>query len=503
MSERGKAISVLTMNTLAFTVCFACWTMNGVLVTFLVDNGLFRWSDAQVGLLIGTPILTGSLLRLPLGMLTDRFGGRLVFPLLMTAAALPAYWVGAATSYPEFLLASLGFGLAGASFAVGVAYTSLWFPRERQGVALGIFGAGNVGAALTSLMAPSLLGHLTAQGASPEGWRALPRLYAALLLVTAVVFVLGTSSRRAAAGRLTLAQRLVPLRSLRVWRFGLYYALVFGGFVALSQWMIPYYVSAYRLSVASAGLLAAAFSLPAALSRPLGGWIADRWGARRLMYQVFAGCALCFALLVFPRMVIESPGRGVMAAQAGTVRAIRPDAVVVGERSYPLSGKPVAWADEELGVLVFPRVASWQEPIVALDEQVGKRQLLARGVTSIYFQANLWIFSGLALVAGLLMGMGSGGVFRFIPDYFPREVGLVGGLVGVIGGVGGFLLPLLFGYLLQTTGLWTSCWMFLAALAAVCLLWLHRVVRKLAQLPAPATAAPGLAPSTVAECSEA
>lgn len=122
-------------------------------------------------------------------------------------------------------------------------------------------------------------------------------------------------------------------------------------------------------------------------------------------------------------------------------------------------------------------------------------------MTSIYFQANLWIFSGLALVAGAVMGMGSGGVFRFIPDYFPREVGLVGGLVGVIGGVGGFLLPLLFGYLLQTTGLWTSCWTFLAALAAVCLLWLHRVVRKLAQLPAPATAAPGLAPSTVAECS--
>lgn len=161
MSDQSRALTVLVVNTLAFTVCFAAWTMNGVLVTYLVDHGVFAWNEAQMGWLIGLPVLTGSLSRLPLGMLTDRYGGRLVFGLLLFLSAVPMYLLSYATTYEHFVWASLGFGLSGGSFAVGIAYTSVWFSRHRQGTALGIFGAGNAGSALTSMGAPALLAVLT------------------------------------------------------------------------------------------------------------------------------------------------------------------------------------------------------------------------------------------------------------------------------------------------------------------------------------------------------
>ena len=138
MADRAKAIQVLTMNTLAFTFCFACWMLNGVLVTFLVENGIFNFTESQIGWLIGIPVLTGSLMRLPVGILTDRFGGRPVFTLLMLISAIPMYLLSQVETYAGFLLASLGFGLVGGSFAVGIAYTSVWFSKERQGTALGL-----------------------------------------------------------------------------------------------------------------------------------------------------------------------------------------------------------------------------------------------------------------------------------------------------------------------------------------------------------------------------
>lgn len=478
MSEQATAVRVLVLNTLAFVVCFAVWTMNGVLVTFLVENDVFHFTGSQIGWLIGIPILTGSLLRLPLGVLTDRFGGRPVFGLLLLLAAVPTWLVSQARGFADFLLAGLGFGATGAAFAVGVAYTSTWFRRERQGTALGIFGVGNSGAALTSIIAPGLLLRLTHGGETLERWRLLPQLYAGALVVTAVVFLLFTVNRRpASAGVVGMAARLRPLRQVKVWRFGLYYALVFGGFVALAQWLIPYFVSAYQVSVASAGLLAAIFSLPAGLVRALGGWMSDRWGGRAVLYRVLVGCCVVFGLLVVPRMIVESPGRGVMASRAGVVTAVSPSAIEVDGRSYPLQGERRDWSSRHDGVLVFPSGTSWQEPVVAVGERVGKRQLLARGVTSIFFQANLWIFTAFVLAAGVLLGVGSAAVFKLIPDHFPDEVGLVGGLVGVLGGLGGFGFPIVFGTLLERTGLWTSCWAFLAVLAAICLYWLHQVMR--------------------------
>jgi len=488
MSERKKALAVLTLNTAAFAVCFAAWMMNGVLVTFLVDNGLFEWNKVQIGWLIGIPVLTGSLTRLPVGILTDKYGGRIVYTLLMLFSAVAMWLVSYAHSYSEFLLAGLGFGLTGASFAVGIAYTSIWFKKEHQGTALGIFGVGNTGAGATAMAAPTVLKWLTSGDAGLEGWRNLPRLYAGLLAVMAIVFWFFTYSRKVESEKaMTLRQRLAPLKAMRVWRFGLYYFFVFGGFVALSQWLIPYYVNVYAMSVVTAGLMASLFSLPSGIIRAVGGWMSDRWGARAVMYWILGASILSCALLTVPRMDIQAPGQGIMAPASGTITSVSAGMIELGGKSFTLRNRP----ENSVGLtndphtLILPHFEFWQEPVVRAGQQVRKKELLARGVTHIYFQANVWIFSGLVFLLAMAMGVGMAAVYKHIPDYFPNDVGVVGGIVGVLGGLGGFFGPIIFGYLLQGTGIWTTNWMFFLVLAGVCLVWMHLVVRGIMKKKAP------------------
>ena len=485
MTDKAHARTALTLSTLSFVVCFAVWMMNGVLVTFLVDNKVIALDKAQVGWLMGLPVFTGSLLRLPVGIATDRWGGRIVFTVVMLAAAAGSLAMSFANDYWGLVLGSLAFGLSGTSFSVGIAYTSLWFKKEQQGTALGIFGAGNAGSAITSLAGPLLLRRFTDGGANLEGWRSLPRLYAVVLLATAIAFALLTKTKIVEQSQAkTLAQQLAPLKVVRVWRFGLYYFLVFGGFVALAQWLIPYYVSVYGSSVALAGLLAAIFSLPSGVIRALGGYLSDKLGARTVMYWVFGITAAACLLLIVPRMDIESPGEGVMATSPGVVTSVSAGEVIVGEARYPLLTAPVEDAVDEK-TLVWPRTRFWQEPVVKVGDRVAKKQLLARGVTHVFFQANIWVFTGLVFVVGIMMGIGKAAVYKHIPEYFPGEVGVVGGVVGVIGGLGGFFCLILFGYLLRSTGVWTSCWLFLFVLSAGCLAWMHVVVRRMDRAKAP------------------
>lgn len=472
------SITVLAANTIAFCTCFACWMMYGVLITFLVDNGVFHWDKAQMGWLIGIPVLTGSILRLPIGVLTDQHGGRRVFTILMMIAAAAVYCVSLCNSYIEFLLAGLCFGISGASFAVGIAYTSVWFPREKQGTALGIFGAGNAGAAVTSLLAPHLLIALTDHMKNLDAWRMMPRIYAGVLLAIAVLFFLVTKEKKAEHTEgLTLGQRLAPLKKLQVWRFGLYYFFVFGGFVALAQWLVPYYLNVYHMSLATAGLMASIFSLPSGVIRALGGWMSDLWGARFVMYLVLISCLVACGLLSVPRMDIQSPGQGVMALAKGVVTSVDSSQITVGEQTYKLRtvirGDLLTIADDNDDLLVWPTFASWQEPLVKVGDSVEKKQVIARGVTHIFFQANVWIFTALVFLIGIMTGIGKAAVYKHIPDYFPDSVGVVGGIVGVLGGLGGFVGPIVFGELLKWTGIWTTCWISLTALVAVCLVWMH------------------------------
>ncbi len=245
--------------------------LNGVLVTFLADNQVFDWGPIEIGWLMGIPVLTGSLFRLPAGILTDKYGGKPVYGWLLILCAIPMFLLSYADSFSTFALASFGFGLTGVSFAVGIAYTSVWYPKNWQGRALGIFGAGNAGAALTTLLAPIMLKTLTDNGANIEGWRTLPIIYAVALLGMGVIFFLFTTNKKPVKTKKTLKVTLAPLKDIRVWRYGLYYFLVFGCFVAFSQWLVPYFVNVYYLPLVTAGIFAALFSFPSGVIRAVGG----------------------------------------------------------------------------------------------------------------------------------------------------------------------------------------------------------------------------------------
>ena len=292
--SKSRQYQALILSTAAFTVCFAVWTLFSI-VGIKIKQEL-NLDDSEFGLLVATPVLTGALSRLFLGLLSDRFGGRPVFALLMLLTAVAVYAVSVVSRYPLFLAAALGLGFSGGAFAVGVSYVSNWFDRAQQGTALGIFGAGTVGTALTTFGAPLLVGAL--------GWRETVQIYAAVLAISAVAFYLLTREDPASAARAAgtvkprrLADQLSPLARLQVWRFSLYYFFVFGAFVALASWLPRYYMGMYGMSLAQAGLLTTAYALPAAAFRAMGGWISDRIGARTVMYLTFiVSCVACFVL---------------------------------------------------------------------------------------------------------------------------------------------------------------------------------------------------------------
>ncbi|GAB6068409.1 nitrate/nitrite transporter [Methylothermus subterraneus] len=292
----SRQLRILTLSTLAFTVCFAVWTLFSIIgLPIKAKLGL---SDSEFALLIATPVLTGSLSRILLGIWADQYGGRLVYTLLMLATSVAVWLLASVESYPMFLLAALGVGLAGGSFAVGVAYVSRWFESARQGTALGIFGIGNVGAACTNFFAPFLVLAL--------GWESTARVYAAALLTTAVLFWLLTEDDPVTAERKRHREKapaaflqLEPLKRLQVWRFALYYFFAFGGFVAFSLWLPRYYVGFYGLDLKAAGMLASAYSFTSLL-RAVGGVLADKWGARRIMYLSFIGSVACTFFLSYP-----------------------------------------------------------------------------------------------------------------------------------------------------------------------------------------------------------
>lgn len=295
---RGRDQQVaLWMSTLAFTVCFAVWTIFAIIgIQIQKDLAL---TETQFGLLVGTPILTGSLIRLILGIWSDQFGGRMVMTLTMLAAAVMTALLIYAHDYTTFLLAALGVGIAGGSFSVGIAYVAAWFPKNRQGTALGIFGAGNVGAAVTKTFAPTVM--------VAYGWQTVALVWAVALAITAILFFLTTKddpelARRRAQGvkHEPLSAMIEPLANVQVWRFALYYFFVFGAFVALSLWLPRYLIGVYGLDVKTAGLIGAAYSIPASVFRAYGGHLSDKYGARRIMYWTFIVSVVCTFLLSYP-----------------------------------------------------------------------------------------------------------------------------------------------------------------------------------------------------------
>jgi NNP family nitrate/nitrite transporter-like MFS transporter len=179
-------------------------------------------------------------------------------------------------------------------------------------------------------------------------------------------------------------------------------------------------------------------------------------------------------------MDIQSPGQGVVAARAGEVTNVTDTEITVAGKTYQVTPPMSGWRERlDDATHVIPAGTFWQEPVVEVGDNVKKKELLAKGITHLYFQANIWIFTGLVFIVGIMMGIGKAAVYKHIPDYFPDDVGVVGGIVGVVGGLGGFFCPIIFGYLLKATGIWTTCWMFFAVLSIWCLWWMHRVIQRM------------------------
>ncbi|MDO5721767.1 MAG: MFS transporter [Actinomycetaceae bacterium] len=307
------SIRVLWVSTLAFTLMFAVWLMFGVLgVAIKQELGL---SDTQLAWIAAVAILNGSMWRLPAGMIADRIGGRKVFAVLLLASAVFSLAVAYAHSYVQLLILAFFVGIAGNSFTAGISWNSAWSTPQRQGLALGIFGAGNLGASVTKFIGPAIITATVGQtyfgGLVSGGWRLVPVIYTGLLILMAMLVWFGTPAQDRAPGQgRTLKERLKPLKHLQVWRFSLYYVAVFGAYVALSAWLPNYYVSHFTdsagqpVSLQTAALITASFIFPASLLRPVGGWLSDRFGARLSMRLTFSTMLVTAILLSLPRTVL-------------------------------------------------------------------------------------------------------------------------------------------------------------------------------------------------------
>ncbi|GAA4422051.1 nitrate/nitrite transporter [Acidovorax lacteus] len=397
LQYKRKAWSVLIVSTWSFTVCFMVWMMFGVIG--IPIKKMLDLNATQFGLLTATPVLTGSLVRVPLGIWTDRYGGRIVMALLMMAT-VPAIWLmGYASEFWHFLTIGLFVGLAGGSFSVGTPYVARWFPKAQQGMAMGIYGAGNSGSAVNKFVAPVILVGF--------GWAAVPQVYAAIMAGTVVLFWLFSHSdpRHLVPSNVRFADQLRALKDPRVLKYCQYYSIVFGGYVALALWMVQYYIGEYGLDIRVAALLAACFSLPGGVLRAVGGWLSDRYGAHQVTWWVMWVSWICLFLLSYPQ------------------------------------------TDFTINTLQGPQ--------------------------SFHIGLNVYVFTALMFVLGIAWAFGKASVFKYIANDYPDNIGAISGIVGLAGGLGGFVLPILFGFLVDLTGIRSSAFMLLYGVVWVSLIWMY------------------------------
>jgi NNP family nitrate/nitrite transporter-like MFS transporter len=408
--SNSKAYSVLASSTLAFTVCFMVWMIFAIIG--IPIKAALHLNETEFGLLTAMPVLTGALTRVPLGIWTDRYGGRIVMFVLMLATVVPIYMISYATEYWHFLVLGLFVGLAGGSFSVGTPYVARWFKRDRQGLAMGIFGAGNSGAAFNKFVAPAII--------LAAGWTMVPKVYALIMLITALIFWFfsATDPEHQVKTSVSLKEQFKMLKDPKVWRYCQYYSVVFGGYVGLSLWLVKYYVTEYGFSIQNAAFLAACFALPGGVLRAFGGWLSDKYGAYKVTWWVMWVCWVAFFLLSYPQteFVIKT---------------------VTGPQSFHISLTPV-------------------------------------------------VFTTLLFVVGIAMAIGKASVFKFISNDYTHNIGAVSGVVGLAGGLGGFVLPIMFGAMVDLTGVRSSCFMLLYGTVCVSLVWMHFQFRREGMLAAQA-----------------
>jgi NNP family nitrate/nitrite transporter-like MFS transporter len=362
----------LVLATGAFALCFAVFGSVSAMMPVLRKQ--FHLAPVEVSIAMAIPVLLGSLGRIPLGMLTDRWGGRRVFAWTMIASVAAALLMGKVHGYPQLLLFGFFTGIALASFSVGVAFVSGWYPPAKQGFALGVYGAGNIGQSLAAFGAPLLFPHV---GLRNTFW-----IFAGVLALWAVVFFLLARDAPHQAPPKSFAQMVRPLSERMSWVLSLFYFLTFGGFVAMSIYLPMFLTDLFKLTPQDAGFRTAGFVLLATAMRPVGGWLSDRVGGLAILTWVFPFVTAMALLMTLETMVPFTIGALGMAAA---------------------------------------------------------------------------------------IGLGNGAVFKLVPQYFPQSVGAVTGLVGAMGGLGGFFPPLALGIIKQQTGSFVWGFILLAAFALFCL----------------------------------
>ncbi len=374
----------LALATIAFGTCFYAWPLLGPLGPDLQDQ--LDLTDGELALTVSVPVVLGSLMRIPLGVLTDRHGGRIMFTVLM--ALLPLPLIGLALfndSWAAVLLFGFLLGFAGASFAIGIPFANAWYPPARQGFALGVYGIGTGGTVLAGLTAPAIV---DATSLDVPFWIAAGVVGAVALLVWTQA-VNAPGSVKGSTG--TMIAALSNFRGPgagRAWALTLFYFLAFGGFVAMFLYLPKLLTDVHDLSKPDAGARAAGFALLAVIARPIGGWASDRVGASTVLMTSFVGTgALALAL------------------------------AALYEEMVPLT-------------------------IACL---------------------SLAVF----------LGLGTGAVFKLVPQWFPERVGAVTGVVGAAGGLGGFFPPLVMAFVNSLTGSYALGFVLMAAVALACLLVLR------------------------------
>jgi MFS transporter, NNP family, nitrate/nitrite transporter len=381
-SDRSAANQNLFLATMAFAVAFANWgIISGLAPLLRKELGL---SVTQASVMIAIPVLLGSVGRIPLGLLTDRYGGRIVFSILLAFTIVPAVALSLNHSYPSLLFWGFWMGLAGTSFAVGVAFVSGWFPPSQQGTTLGIYGAGNIGQSVAVFGGPVLAGTI--------GIPSTFLVFSAVAVVWGGIFALTANNAKPPSKSKSLAENLQVLKTEKLsWVLSIFYALTFGGFVALSIYLPTLYKEVFALAPADAGARTALFVLVATLSRPVGGMLSDKIGGQKLLLGVFVGVAAISWLMAMPSIELFTIG---------------------------------------------------------------------------------------SIGCAILFGLGNGGVFKLVPQYFPLQTGSVTGLVGAAGGLGGFFPPIVLGICRDLTGSYAMGFGLLIIFALGCTVLLSQTFLK-------------------------
>ena len=379
MQNSRTAYINLTLATVAFAVAFAAWSIISPL-SKLIQSDL-RLDNTSIGLLIAVPALLGALMRIPMGILADRFGGRKVMTGLLLFLLIPIGFLGFANSYWTYILDGFFLGTAGASFAVGIPFVSRWFTADRQGTVLGIYGTGNIGTAVSVALMGPLCSCVGRQGAF---WTFL----IPVSVMAAIFWLFARDAPGLVAPTTPLGPQMAALgRQPIAWHLALFYFVTFGGFVFFANYLPQLLSDWFPADKPDATLQAAIFTVAATLARPVGGWLADLKGGEKVLIWVFA-------FVVVTRLVLAWQGLG---------------------------------------------------------------------------NQNIVIVTDLLLLLGIGFGVGNGAIFKLVAQYFPKQTGVMAGLVGCAGGFGGFFPPIIMGAVKDQTGNYALGFVLLSTLAALCL----------------------------------